>query len=75
MTPASVDLPEGEGSQRNAGYALQWWVFAAFGLSMSLVWARQIGKPVRDEKRAARARAIAEARARAARSAATPDGH
>ena len=75
MTPASVDLPEGEGSQRNAGYALQWWVFAAFGLSMSLVWARQIGKPVRDEKRTARARAIAEARARAARSAATPDGH
>lgn len=65
MTAASVVLPEGEGSQRNAGYALQWWVFAAFGLSMSVVWARQIGKPVRDEKRAARARAIARARAAA----------
>lgn len=67
MSPAEVVLPEGEGSQRNAGYALQWWVFAAFGLAMSVVWARQIGKPARDQKRAARARAIAEARARAGR--------
>lgn len=72
MTPATVTLPEGEGSQRNAGYALQWWVFAAFGLAMTVVWARQIGKPVRDEKRAARARLVAEARARAAAAAESP---
>ena len=74
MTPADVVLPEGEGSQRNAGYALQWWVFAAFGLAMSVVWARQIGKPVRDEKHAARARAVAQARARAAATSSTGDG-
>ena len=54
LLPAQVELPEGEGSQRNAGYALQWWVFAAFALVMTSVWARLIGKPDREAKKAAR---------------------
>lgn len=44
LTPATVVLPEGEGSQRNAGYALQWWVFAGFALVMTFIWARMIGR-------------------------------
>lgn len=48
MTPVQVELPEGEGRARNAGYALQWWVFAAFALVMTVVWARQVsGAPRR----------------------------
>lgn len=39
-----VTLPEGEGSFRNSGYALQWWVFAAFGAVMTVIWARSIGR-------------------------------
>lgn len=42
MAPAPVELPEGEGSARNAGYALQWWVFAGFAAVMTVVWARSI---------------------------------
>lgn len=42
LTPASVKLPEGEGSQRNAGYALQWWVFAVFAMVMTVIWARSV---------------------------------
>ncbi|MGD7732415.1 SURF1 family protein [Propionibacteriaceae bacterium G57] len=44
LTPATVVLPDGSGSQRNAGYALQWWIFAAFALVMCAVRARQFGK-------------------------------
>lgn len=62
MTVATVTLPEGEGSERNVGYALQWWVFAAFGLVMCIVWARYLGRGEREDRRLARARAIAEAR-------------
>ncbi|MFT3860069.1 SURF1 family protein [Micropruina sp.] len=36
LQPAAVTLPTGEGSWRNSGYALQWWVFALFGLGMSI---------------------------------------
>ena len=43
LTKAAVTLPEGEGSLQNGGYALQWWVFGAFGLGMSLVFARAQG--------------------------------
>lgn len=40
MTAAPVVLPEHPGRTRNRGYALQWWVFAAFALGMSIVVAR-----------------------------------
>ncbi|OYN90712.1 hypothetical protein CGZ92_00765 [Parenemella sanctibonifatiensis] len=42
MDEAPVELPSGEGSGRNQGYALQWWVFAAFALGMSIKIARDI---------------------------------
>ncbi len=35
-------LPTGAGPWRNAGYALQWWVFAAFALGMSILISRRI---------------------------------
>ncbi|MGA4670026.1 SURF1 family protein [Propionibacteriaceae bacterium Y1923] len=56
MQVATVVLPEGEGSERNAGYALQWWVFAAFALVMCGVWARQLGRNAK--RQAARAAAL-----------------
>lgn len=40
LAPAPVVLPVLEGKVRNAGYALQWWMFAAFALVMSVVIAR-----------------------------------
>lgn len=40
LTPAVVNLPEAEGRLRNGAYALQWWVFAAFAIAMSLRMAR-----------------------------------
>ncbi len=40
LAPAPVVLPVLEGKFRNAGYALQWWMFAAFALVMSVVIAR-----------------------------------
>lgn len=40
MVPAVVVLPRGAGQDRNAGYALQWWVFGAFALVMSGAVAR-----------------------------------
>lgn len=39
---ASVTLPA-EGSAHNGGYALQWWMFAAFVLGMSIKLARSMG--------------------------------
>ncbi|MFT4216017.1 MAG: SURF1 family protein [Micropruina sp.] len=44
LSPATVSLPEGEGSWRNSGYALQWWAFALFALGMSWRIAHSIGK-------------------------------
>ena len=41
---APVELPEGEGPGRNAGYALQWWVFAIFGMWMIFKVAGSMGK-------------------------------
>lgn len=41
---AEVTLPEAGGSARNSGYALQWWVFAGFGLVMAGKFARDLGK-------------------------------
>lgn len=40
---ASVSLPTGEGSMQNGGYALQWWVFAAFALGMAIKLAQSVG--------------------------------
>lgn len=48
LAQASVTLPEGEGSMQNGGYALQWWVFAAFALGMSIKIAASMG--ARDRK-------------------------
>lgn len=48
LQPAAVDLPTGEGSAQNSGYALQWWVFAAFGLGMAIKLAHSLG--VRERK-------------------------
>ena len=44
LDPVQVDLPEGQGRLRNGAYALQWWVFAAFALGMSIRVARDIGR-------------------------------
>jgi len=40
MAPAAVVLPRAAGEDRNAGYALQWWVFGAFALVMAGAVAR-----------------------------------
>jgi len=44
LSPVAVDLPEVQGRLRNGAYALQWWVFAAFALGMSIRVARDIGR-------------------------------
>jgi cytochrome oxidase assembly protein ShyY1 len=44
LGPASVRLPSGDGSIQNIGYALQWWVFAAFGAFMTIRFVRAIGR-------------------------------
>lgn len=43
LAQAPVQLPEGQGSFQNGGYALQWWVFAAFALWMAVRIAHTIG--------------------------------
>jgi len=55
LQPAPVALPSGDGSWRNSGYALQWWVFALFGFGMTLKIAQSMG---RRERRAAGAATI-----------------
>ena len=40
LTPAVPDLPAGTGRLRNGAYALQWWVFAAFAIALSIRMAR-----------------------------------
>lgn len=44
LPPAAVTLPTGDGSWRNSGYALQWWVFALFGLGAAIKIASAIGR-------------------------------
>ncbi|GAA3565516.1 SURF1 family protein [Microlunatus spumicola] len=44
LSPVAVELPEAQGRLRNGAYALQWWVFAAFALGMSIRVARDIGR-------------------------------
>jgi cytochrome oxidase assembly protein ShyY1 len=36
LAPAAVELPQASGRLRNAAYALQWWVFAAFALGLAI---------------------------------------
>ena len=44
LTPADARLPEARGRLRNAAYALQWWLFAAFTVVMSIRIARDVGR-------------------------------
>ncbi len=41
---AVVALPSGSGSIQNIGYALQWWVFAAFAAFMTVRFIRALGR-------------------------------
>lgn len=47
LAGASVTLPQGERSLQNGSYALQWWLFAAFGLGMSIKLAHDVGERAR----------------------------
>lgn len=49
LDAAPIVLPEGDGSMRNEGYAVQWWVFAAFAVLVSIKVARDLGR--RDDGR------------------------
>lgn len=42
ITPAPLNLPEARGRLRNAAYAYQWWLFAAFTVAMALRIARDL---------------------------------
>lgn len=44
LAPATVALPKASGRLRNAAYAVQWWLFAAFALAMSTRVARDVGR-------------------------------
>ena len=53
LAQAPVSLPTGEGSAQNSGYALQWWVFAAFGMGMAIKIAHAMGVKERKAAEAA----------------------
>jgi len=44
LDTAVVALPTGSGSIQNIGYALQWWVFAAFGAFMTVRFIRALSR-------------------------------
>ena len=44
LGPAVVALPSGSGSVQNIGYALQWWVFAAFAAFMTFRFVRALAR-------------------------------
>lgn len=44
LRAAEVQLPTGEGSLQNLGYALQWWAFAGFGGFMTFRFVGAIGR-------------------------------
>jgi len=44
LGPYTVALPSGDGSIQNIGYALQWWVFAAFAAFMTIRFVRALGR-------------------------------
>ena len=43
LAQASVTLPQGRGAFQNGGYALQWWIFAAFALGSRIKLAHSVG--------------------------------
>jgi surfeit locus 1 family protein len=45
LVPAPLVLPDAPGRFRNAAYAVQWWLFAAFALVMAVRIARDLGRP------------------------------
>ena len=53
LTPAEARLPEARGRLRNAAYALQWWLFAAFTVVMSGRIAHDVGRRPDDDAVAA----------------------
>ncbi len=65
LAQASVTLPKGEKSFMNGSYALQWWLFAAFALGMSIKLAVDAGERERrrlDEDALAAAATVAPVR-------------
>ena len=44
LGPVVPELPTGEGSLQNAGYAVQWWVFAGFAALMTVRFVAVIGR-------------------------------
>lgn len=44
LEPATAALPQSSGRLRNAAYAVQWWLFAAFTLAMSIRVARDVAR-------------------------------
>lgn len=44
LGPAAATLPTSDGRLRNGVYALQWWVFAAFAVGMSIKMAHDLGR-------------------------------
>ena len=44
LEPATVALPTSTGRLRNAAYAIQWWLFAAFALAMSIRVSRDVAR-------------------------------
>ncbi|WP_152365121.1 SURF1 family protein [Microlunatus speluncae] len=45
IAAAPYRLPDAPGRLRNGAYAVQWWVFAAFAIGMSIKVSRDLGKP------------------------------
>lgn len=45
LTAAEVTLPEARGRLRNGAYALQWWLFAAFAVFLTIRIARDVARP------------------------------
>ena len=48
LQPAPLNLPEARGRLRNAAYAFQWWLFAAFAVAMSVRIARDARRDEQD---------------------------
>lgn len=46
---APVIVPDQRGNVRNEGYALQWWAFAVFGLVLTWVGVKRLGRTDRTE--------------------------
>lgn len=44
LAEGPVSLPQGDGSFQNGGYALQWWIFAAFAFGFTVIAAQGMGR-------------------------------